>query len=104
MAQYDVHRNADDETAPNFPYIVDMQADLLRHLETRLVVPLGRASPRIQSLTRLTPRVEVDGEPLLFLVNHTVSVPRSILGPIVGSVAENGVDLLNAIDFLLTGA
>jgi toxin CcdB len=104
MAQYDVHRNSDTETAVNFPYIVDVQADLLRHLDTRLVVPLGRAATGFKSLARLTPQVEVEGEHLLFLVNHAVSMQRSILGPVVGSVAENSIDLLNAIDFLLTGA
>jgi toxin CcdB len=104
MAQYDVHRNTDEESARNFPFIVDVQADLLRHLDTRLVVPLGRLEAGFKSLGRLTPPVEIEGESLLFLVNHAVSMQRSILGPIVGSAAGTSVDLLNAIDFLLTGA
>ncbi len=102
MAQYDVYRNADAETAKEFPYLVDVQADLLRHLDTRLVVPLGWPSKNFLPVLRLTPQVEVQGERLLFLVNHTVSIPRVVLGPLVDSLKRDRVELLGAIDFLLT--
>jgi len=103
MAQYDVHRNADRDTARAFPYIVDVQSDLLRHLDTRLVVPLGRLSAGFPPIGRLTPKVDFEGEGLLFLVNHAVSIPRAALGPAVGTLEPGRAELLGAIDFLLTG-
>jgi toxin CcdB len=103
MAQYDVHRNTNKETAEAFPYVVNIQADLVSYLDTRLVVPLGRPSRYFASLTRLIPVVEVEDEMLLFMPNHAVSLPRAGLGPVVGNIEHSRFDLLGAIDFLLTG-
>ncbi len=104
MAQYDVHRNPSAATAAEFPYLVNVQSDVLRSLETRLVVPLGRRSGDLPPIARLTPEVTVEGESLLFLVNHCASIPRAALGPLVDNLDERRVDLLGAIDFLLSGA
>ncbi len=37
MAQFDVHRN---RASREYPYLLDLQADLLRDLATRVVAPL----------------------------------------------------------------
>ena len=103
MAQYDVHRNTEPDSAREFPDIVEVQSDLLRFLDTRLVVPLGRPSEGFPPMGRLTPRIDFDGEDLVFLVNHAVSIPRMRLGPVVGALEERRAELLGAIDFLLTG-
>lgn len=39
----DVHQNADDASG-EIPYLLDIQANLLSDLQTRVVVPLIRAS------------------------------------------------------------
>ena len=39
MAQFDIHRNT-AARAEDFPYLLDIQSDLLDRLGTRLVVPL----------------------------------------------------------------
>lgn len=41
MAQFDIHLNDDTATCTRFPYLLDIQVDLLSDLPTRLVVPPG---------------------------------------------------------------
>ncbi|MCF8107725.1 MAG: CcdB family protein [Desulfohalobiaceae bacterium] len=40
MSQFDVHENTNPETNQTIPYLLDVQADLLETLATRVVVPL----------------------------------------------------------------
>ena len=44
MAQFDVFENPNKETNQVVPYLLDVQADLLDTLSTRIVVPLVAAS------------------------------------------------------------
>ena len=43
MAQLDVYRNPADVEDDELPYVLDVQSDLLAHLNVRIVVPLVRA-------------------------------------------------------------
>ena len=38
MAQYDLYANSNPETSETIPYLLDVQADLLDNLATRVVV------------------------------------------------------------------
>ena len=40
MAQFDVYLNPNSSTRRNIPYLLDVQADLLDAMATRVVVPL----------------------------------------------------------------
>ncbi len=42
MAQFDVYANPNPDSQQQIPYLVDIQADLLDHLATRVVAPLYR--------------------------------------------------------------
>ena len=42
MAQFDVHRNPNAASAKAIPFLLDVQADLLSGLATRVAVPLAR--------------------------------------------------------------
>jgi len=44
MAQFDVHRNRDVHTRDLFPYLLDVQTDMLDRLATRVVAPLALAA------------------------------------------------------------
>jgi toxin CcdB len=41
VPQFDVYRNPDASTRSRFPYLLDIQSDLLDSLSTRVVVPLA---------------------------------------------------------------
>ncbi len=61
MAQFDVHRNADPASRKTFPLLLDIQADILESLATRVVVPLAEVARGGVPITRLMPVFEVDG-------------------------------------------
>lgn len=100
MAQFDVYRNANPESADAFPYLLDIQADLLRSLATRVVVPLVRQEKNIQ---HLNPIFEVNGESVSMLTQELSGVERSTLGEKVGSLKERRIEVIGALDFLVSG-
>jgi toxin CcdB len=98
MARLDVHLN------PGGPgYLLDCQSDMLSHLSTRLVVPLLPPNLAPDLGQRLTPKVRVEGQEMIMMTNFTASVPRSTLGRIVGSLAQEHSVVMDAFDMLLTG-
>ena len=104
MPQFDVYRNANAETSERFPFLVDVQAELLEDLRTRVVIPLSRAV----ALTRfpmayLTPMVTFDGAAYLLMTPQLAGISRAELGPHAGSVADQERVIATAIGFLVRG-
>lgn len=104
MAQFTVYRNKNPRTRTNYPLLVDAQADLLEDLQTRLVIPLTKASALTRNpITRLTPSIEVHGEQYLLMTPQLAGIVRSELGAPVGNVVEQRAAVVAALDLLITG-
>jgi toxin CcdB len=102
MAQFDVHRNP-GKHRERIPFVVIVQSSLYDGYRRRVVVPLvdksalGKISnPRLNPTFRIK-RVSVVLHPL-----EIVSVARENLGEKVGSLAEEGDEVIAALDELLT--
>ncbi|DAB38087.1 MAG: plasmid maintenance protein CcdB [Sulfuricurvum sp. GWF2_44_89] len=100
MAQFDVYRNANSESAEEFPYLLDIQADLLGSLSTRVVVPLVRQEKNIQ---HLNPIFEINGESVVMLTQELSGIEQSALGEKVWSLKEQRSEIIAALDFLVSG-
>ena len=101
MAQFDVHRNPGGGP---FPLLLDVQADLLSRLATRVVGPLARLkSYGLKPITRLNPTVRLGRIEYVAVFQELAAVPISALGPLCGSVASRRADLIGALDLLFTG-
>lgn len=104
MAQFDIHENDDERTRGHTPYLLDLQADLLSELATRLVAPLRpKSSHEASILTRLHPIITVMGEEHILVVTELAAIPARIVGSPVGSAREYRKDVIAAIDLLITG-
>lgn len=101
MAHLDVHRA---RAAATYPFVVDVQADIHAKLGSRLVAPMIARSRYTQPLTRLTPIVTIRDAEYVVLVPSLAAVPSVSLGEIVGSLASHRVELIAAIDLLVTGS
>ena len=103
MAHWDVHRNLSPRSRGRVPYLLDIQADLLRSLQTRIVVPLYEPTAFGPPAKKLNPTVEVDGERFVASFAEIAGVPLEVLGPKVGNASAMRTSLVAALDCLLSG-
>ena len=99
MARLDVHARRD--RGPG--YLLDVQADLLSGLNTRLVVPLLPRQDAPIPAARLNPVVEIAGEPFVMVTQFAAAVRLRDLGERVATLAERHEMIIGALDLLITG-
>jgi toxin CcdB len=104
MAQFDVHRNPDAATRDRYPYLLDVQSDLVSVLATRVVIPLCPDSELEGGpISVLTPVVEVAGRRHAILTPEQAGIPSRHLGETVANLAGHRAAIIAAIDLLFTG-
>jgi len=104
MAQFDVYPNPSRKTKKHMPYLLDIQNSFLSDLSTRIVIPLGlKSSFNNESMTRLTPEASYEGKKLLILTPQMASVPSSLLKKPIGSLSHFRDEIINSLDFAVSG-
>ena len=105
MAQFDVHRNQGPLGA-SIPFVVLVQSAQFDGYRRRVLIPLVRRSALPQNAppvgTRLNPVLTVQGVEVVLHPLDLVSAPLDQLGPYVGSLADQGQRIADALDQLLT--
>lgn len=86
----------------SIPFLLDVQTDFLK-LETRLVVPLVKVEKFGARLDRLHPAFTVLGQGVVLSTSDMASLPTAELRQSVADLSASAPDILNAIDFLLSG-
>lgn len=99
MARFDVYRGR----RASVPYLLDIQADFLAALPTRLVIPLLPATAVGKLIERLHLPVQVEDQQLVLATDLMASIRRDQLGRKVGSLADRHDEIVAAIDFLQQG-
>lgn len=103
MAQFDVFENPNAETNQAIPFLLDIQADLLDTLATRVVVPLVAASAMGKAIKHLNPQFMVKQTTVFLSTAELAGVPVRSLGDKVGSLKNQRHEIISALDFLFTG-
>ncbi len=103
MAQFDVYHNRSDLNRDMIPYLLDVQSDLLAQLSTRLVIPMYRVACFGPPSRGLNPTIQIAGEMLVLSPPEMAGVAVKTLGAYVGSLEEYRVQIIGAIDMLITG-
>lgn len=102
--QYDVYANPSARSAEAFPYLVDVQSDLLSGLITRLVVPLAiKTLGKSEIPQRLCPIISFAGQDLMLLAYQAAPLPKAQLRKKLGSVREHAAAIVGAIDVVISG-
>ena len=105
MAQFDVHRNK-GALRDSIPYVVVVQSAQFDRYRRRVVVPLVRQTllPRETPTVgaRMNPVFTVEGVRVVLHPLDMVSVALDQLGEVVGSLAQEGQTIADALDELLT--
>jgi len=99
MARFDVFKRSDGEAG----YLLDCQADLLSHLNTRFVVPLLPMDAAPRPAARLNPVLEIAGLPHVMVTQFAAAVLTRELGEKATSLSEQDTTVTNALDMLITG-
>lgn len=103
MAQFDIYTNRNPETCQAIPYLLDVQADFLGHLATRVVVPLYTSDAFGKAATHLNPGFQVQQTQIVMSTAELAGVALAHLGNTVGSLKEYRQEIFAALDFLFTG-
>jgi toxin CcdB len=103
MGQFDVYENPNRETNQTVPYLLDVQADLLEGLATRVVVPLITAPAIGKPIKYLNPEFGIETSSVFMSTAELAGIPVRALGRKVGSLKDRRDEIIAALDFLFTG-
>jgi len=104
VAQFDVYLNPSKQTRNAYPFILDIQNELIEDLATRIVVPLGIAKKfSNEEMKGLTPKIEFEGADLLIMMPQLASMPARALKEPIGTLLHLRDEIISALDFAITG-
>jgi len=104
MPQFSVHRNTNPESSAAYPYLLDIQSDLIADLGTRVVVPLAPATAMHgKPIKTLMPILTVDGKTFVMVTPQLAGVAKKHLGAVVAELSAQRHEIIAALDLLITG-
>lgn len=104
MAQWDVYANPSLKARADFPFLVDVQNNLLSGLSTRFVIPLAADAAAAPGLPRrLSPAFEIKGLRVLAVPFEAGLVDSSVLRRPLVSLREQAHLLIDALDTVISG-
>lgn len=98
MARFDAYPNPSGTG-----FLLDVQADLMSHFNTRLVIPLLPLTVAPKPASTLNPVFELDGSPHSLVTQYMAAVPVTLLRQPVANLAGQRGEIIAAIDLLLQG-
>ncbi|WP_280547391.1 MULTISPECIES: CcdB family protein [unclassified Halomonas] len=104
MAQFCVYANCNPASRKRYPYLLDIQSDLLSELPTTVVVPLCPAgqAESIQ-ISHLNPSLAIDDNVYIAMTQELAGIERHRLGKEVHDLGQFREPILAALDFMISG-
>jgi toxin CcdB len=105
VARFDIYPNPGQTKKSVVPFLLDVQANLLSGLDSRVVVPLRRVDcfDKVTLPKNLSPVFEVAGVSCFMETPKLAAVPAKILKTPIASLAQHHTIITDALDFLLLG-
>ena len=104
MTQFTLYKNKNQKTKSTYPYLLDVQANLLEGLQTRVVAPLTKATAlQKKAIKHVTPLISFDGEKYLLLIPQLSGIAKADLGTRAGELNRYRDEIVAALDFLFLG-
>jgi toxin CcdB len=102
--QFSVFENPSPRMRDVYPFVVDVQSDLLASLATRMVVPLAMTTLGAKDLPRqLCPLVTVNDRPLMLVPFEAAPLDKRLLRSEVASFRDRSHEIIAAMDAVLSG-
>ena len=100
VARFDVYTNPDAGERKLVPYLLDVQNDFLRAMDTRVVIPLWSASAFRMRIRYLNPELTIDQNTVVMDTASVGAIPATDLRRPVKNLASQQIDIMNALDAL----
>lgn len=102
--QFDVYENPSPRMRDQYPYVVDIQSDLLSGLATRMVVPLAVTSLHANELPRrLCPVIVVRKKNLMLVPFEAAPLDKRLLKQEIVSMRAHAHEIVDAMDAVMSG-
>lgn len=99
MARFDVYARPGGGAG----YVLDVQADVLSGLNTRIVVPLFRVADAPIPAKQLNPVFEIGTDPHVMVTQFMAAIPRALLRNPVTTLDDHDAEIMAALDLVLVG-
>ncbi|WP_282029646.1 CcdB family protein [Paracoccus marcusii] len=99
MARFDVYARPGAAAG----YVLNVQADVLNGLNTRVVVPLLPLGEAPIPAKQLNPVFEIDAEPHVMVTQFLAAIPRALLRSPVANLEDRDSEIMAALDMVLVG-
>ena len=103
MARFDVYATPIRDDRHHTPYWLDVQADHLSALATRVIVPLRRLTAQVPATQRLNAEFLVEGTAVFADMANLGTFPHNLLRRPVANLREQRLAIDGALDFLFSG-
>ena len=102
--QFSIFENPSPRMRDVYPFVVDVQSDLLSALPTRMVVPLAVTTLATRELPhRLCPVIRVNGKSLMLVPFEAAPLDKRLLKTEIASVRDLSHVIIAAMDSVLSG-
>ena len=102
--QFDVFDNPSPRMRDVYPYVLEVQSDLLSALATRMVVPLAVTTLSARDLPqRLCPLITVNGRALMLVPFEAAPLDKRLLKAAIANIRDRSHELIAAMDAVLSG-
>jgi len=102
--QFDVYDNPSSRMRDQYPFVVDIQSNLLSSLATRMVVPLAVTSLAAKEVPqRLCPAFTVRRKSLMLVPFEAAPLDKRLLKTEVASLRDHAGDIIAAMDAVMSG-
>jgi len=102
--QFDVYRNPSSRMREQYPFVVDVQRDLLGSLATRMVVPLAITQLVSNDVPRnLCPVFHVQGQQLMLLPLEAAPIPKKNVENRCAIDQRSAGEIVDAMDAVMSG-
>ncbi|CAM3797959.1 CcdB family protein [Polynucleobacter brandtiae] len=102
--QFDVFENPSPRMRDVYPFVIDIQSNLLSLLATRMVIPVSITKLSIEKIPRrLCPLINIDGKKLMLMPHEAAPLDKKILKRKIGSAKSQSSEILSAMDAVTSG-
>jgi toxin CcdB len=102
--QFDVFPNPSPRMRDIYPYVMDVQSNLLSVLATRMVIPLAITKLSAEKIpSKLCPLIHIDAQKLMLMPHQAAPLDKSTLKKRVSSAKSQASEILAAMDVVTSG-